>query len=80
MLIDFGLAHVNCSVEDSAVDLYVLERSLRSAHSAMQDLILTILEGYLEFYIDKKEGEKGKQVLNKLKEVRARGRKRLMIG
>lgn len=80
VLIDFGLAHVNCSAEDAAVDLYVLERSLRSAHSAMNDLFITILEGYLEFHVAKKEGEKGKQILKKLKEVRSRGRKRVMIG
>ncbi|XP_043463117.1 EKC/KEOPS complex subunit TP53RK [Leptopilina heterotoma] len=80
ILIDFGLAHVNCSVEDSAVDLYVLERSLKSAHSKLKDLIFTILEGYLENYVEKKQEERGKQVLNKLKEVRSRGRRRVMIG
>lgn len=67
-------------MEDSAVDLYVLERSLKSAHSKMNDLFTTILEGYLECYVEKKEAEKGKQVLNKLKEVRSRGRRRVMIG
>lgn len=80
ILIDFGLAHINCSVEDSAVDLCVLERSLKSAHSKLKDLIFTILEGYLENYVEKKQEERGKQVLNKLKEVRSRGRRRVMIG
>lgn len=80
ILIDFGLAHVNCSVEDSAVDLYVLERSLKSAHSKLRDLFAIILEGYFESYIEKKQEERGKQVLNKLKEVRSRGRRRVMIG
>ncbi|XP_033223672.1 EKC/KEOPS complex subunit TP53RK isoform X2 [Belonocnema kinseyi] len=80
VLIDFGLSHVNCSVEDCAVDLYVLERSLQSAHSTMHDLNNTILDGYLEFYVKKKVQEKGVEVLKKLKEVRARGRKRVMIG
>lgn len=67
-------------MEDCAVDLYVLERSLQSAHSAMHDLNNTILDGYLEFHMKKKIQEKGVEVLNKLKEVRARGRKRVMIG
>jgi TP53 regulating kinase-like protein len=32
VLIDFGLAHQSTSVEDKAVDLYVLERALSSTH------------------------------------------------
>ncbi|CAH2005210.1 unnamed protein product [Acanthoscelides obtectus] len=75
VLIDFGLAHIESNTEDKAVDLYVLERALLSTHSIADKLFDKILEGYRAHY---KQGSK--EVLKKMDEVRARGRKRTMVG
>lgn len=75
VLIDFGLSHFNSSVEDKAVDLYVLERAFISTHSYFSDLFASIIDGYkdaYEFNI--------KSVISQFQIVRARGRKRLMFG
>lgn len=73
-LIDFGLSSGNASVEDKAVDLYVFERAVISAHSEQAGFLNdAFLEGYGNV-------GKGKAVLRKLEEVRARGRKRDMTG
>lgn len=76
VMIDFGLAHYHNGVEDKAVDLYVLERALLSTHSAvMPNIFLAVLKAYEEFGPDAY-----KEVYLKLEGVRARGRKRTMIG
>lgn len=75
VMIDFGLSHVSNSAEDKAVDLYVLERAIISTHPDSEKLFISILDSYKETY---KNGSK--QVLIKLEEVRARGRKRTMVG
>ncbi|XP_053971822.1 EKC/KEOPS complex subunit TP53RK [Hylaeus anthracinus] len=77
VVIDFGLARVESSVEDKAVDLYVLERSLLSAHSEIPLLFLEIFNTYQKHYINKIQC---KEVVSKYKDVQARGRKRLMVG
>jgi TP53 regulating kinase-like protein len=75
VLIDFGLSHVESSVEDKAVDLYVLERALISTHANADQLFQDILSTYM------KENKKGsREIMRKLDEVRARGRKRTMVG
>lgn len=76
-MIDFGLARLDSTVEDKAVDLYVLERSLLSAHSEVPTLFSCIFHQYQQNYQNKSQCE---QVLAKYKQVQARGRKRLMIG
>lgn len=73
--IDFGLSYIESSVEDKGVDLYVLERALLSTHSDGVDLFKKILQAYMDE--NKKEGN---QVMKKFEEVRARGRKRTMVG
>lgn len=79
--IDFGLSQSSQSAEDMAVDLYVLERALLSSHAQGDAIFKDILEGYKEGFFDvDKNYNKYKSVENKFKEVRARGRKRLMIG
>lgn len=77
VMIDFGLARLDSTVEDKAVDLYVLERSLLSAHSEVPTLFSRIFHHYQQNYQNKSQCE---QVLAKYKQVQARGRKRLMIG
>ncbi|XP_069702093.1 EKC/KEOPS complex subunit TP53RK [Periplaneta americana] len=75
VLIDFGLSHVESSMEDKGVDLYVLERALISTHANVDKLFTVILSAYAEH--NKRES---KEVLKKLEEIRARGRKRTMVG
>ncbi|XP_031826433.1 TP53 regulating kinase [Nomia melanderi] len=77
VVIDFGLARVESSLEDKAVDLYVLERSLLSAHSEVPLLFAEIFDTYQKYSANKKQC---REVVDKYKEVQARGRKRLMIG
>jgi len=73
VLLDFGLSYSSSQVEDKAVDLYVLERALSSTHPNSDFLAGKILEVY--------SAEKGSaKVLERLEEVRARGRKRVMAG
>lgn len=75
VLIDFGLSHFNPSVEDKAVDLYVLERAFVSTHSYFSQLFPVILDGYKNGYeLDVQA------VFNQFQNVRSRGRKRLMVG
>ncbi|XP_076383488.1 TP53 regulating kinase [Megalopta genalis] len=77
VMIDFGLARVESSLEDKAVDLYVLERSLLSAHSEVPSLFSEIFETYQKHYANKKQCN---EVVSKYKDVQMRGRKRLMVG
>ncbi len=46
VIIDFGLAMTQPSVEDKAVDLYVLERAFLSTHPNSESFILEILDSY----------------------------------
>ncbi|KAH8379336.1 hypothetical protein KR009_004241 [Drosophila setifemur] len=75
IFIDFGLSHYNQATEDKGVDLYVLERALLSTHSEQPYLFESILASYR-----KECGKDEEAVLSKFEEVRARGRKRTMIG
>ncbi|KAJ9583751.1 hypothetical protein L9F63_021914 [Diploptera punctata] len=75
VLIDFGLSHVKNSIEDKAVDLYVLERALITTHPELQHLLETIMNAYTC-----ENNKEGKKVINKLEEVCSRGRKRTMVG
>ncbi|CAK9833361.1 EKC/KEOPS complex subunit bud32 [Anthophora retusa] len=77
VIIDFGLARIESSAEDKAVDLYVLERALSSAHSEIPLLFLKIFQIYQKYCANKSQC---KEVISKYKEVQSRGRKRLMIG
>ena len=76
VFIDFGLSSVTSSLEDKAVDLYVLERALISTHSLKATLILEkILHAYSTEY-----GRNVDKVIERFEQVRLRGRKRTMIG
>jgi TP53 regulating kinase-like protein len=74
-LIDFGLSHFSALSEDKAVDLYVLERSFVSAHPVDGK---ELLEHFFVAY--KRSSRAWCSTMNKLAEVRMRGRKRSMIG
>ena len=74
ILIDFGLSQISSLHEDKGVDLYVLERAFLSTHPNTEELFDRVLKVYGQSY------KKSTEVLNKLEEVRQRGRKRVMIG
>lgn len=74
VMIDFGLSFTSALPEDKAVDLYVLERALLSLHSSSGDVMDLILGVY------KKSSKLWCSTMNKLAQVRLRGRKRVMIG
>jgi TP53 regulating kinase-like protein len=75
VLIDYGLASNSTLPEDKAVDLYVLERALGSAHPrAARRLFEAVLEGY------RSASQQWSATWNRFAEVRLRGRKRTMVG
>ena len=73
-LIDFGLSHVSSLAEDKGVDLYVLERAFLSTHPCTESCFETLLQSYSE------ASKNSRAVIQKLDEVRLRGRKRTMVG
>lgn len=75
VMIDFGLSYIGSSGEDKGVDLYVLERAIISTHNDYPKLFDVIFEAYKN-QCKRNIGE----TLNKFEEVRARGRKRTMVG
>lgn len=75
VLIDFGLSHFNPSIEDKAVDIYVLERAFISTHSYFSHYFAVIIDGYKTAYKSNVQA-----VIDQFHNVRARGRKREMIG
>ncbi|XP_068338698.1 uncharacterized protein [Pyrus communis] len=74
VVIDFGLSFTSTLPEDKAVDLYVLERALLSMHSSCGNVMDPILAAY------RKSSKQWSSTLNKLAQVRQRGRKRTMVG
>lgn len=75
VMIDFGLSVISTSTEKKGVDLYVLERALISTHNDYPDLFEKILEAYKSY-----SKKNVKETISKFEEVRARGRKRTMVG
>ncbi|KAG0418022.1 EKC/KEOPS complex subunit BUD32, partial [Dictyocoela roeselum] len=67
-VIDFGLSFKSSKVEDKAVDLYVLAKAIVCAHG--DEYVDCFYEGYGD----------DKRVLERLKQVRNRGRKKSMVG
>ncbi|GAB2237493.1 hypothetical protein Droror1_Dr00015395 [Drosera rotundifolia] len=74
VFIDFGLSFTSTLPEDKAVDLYVLERALLSMHSFCGNVMDRVLSAY------RKSSKQWSSTLNKLAQVRQRGRKRTMVG
>ncbi|EAS34776.3 BUD32 protein kinase [Coccidioides immitis RS] len=74
VLIDFGLASQSVQDEDRAVDLYVLERAFGSSHPRTEIFFDEVLKAYRESF------KGASSVLETLKKVRMRGRKRSMVG
>ncbi|XP_057457549.1 uncharacterized protein LOC130748352 isoform X3 [Lotus japonicus] len=74
VLIDFGLSFTSTLPEDKAVDLYVLERAILSMHSSCGNVMDQVLAAY------HKSSKQWSSTLNKLAQVRQRGRKSTMVG
>lgn len=69
-LVDFGLATFTKDVEEFAVDIHLLDRSLQSTHySVRDDFMHSFLEGYRMIL-----GDVLRDVLEKVKEIESRGR------
>lgn len=74
VLIDFGLTQQSDLAEDHAVDLYVLERALVSTHPGSAPLFAAALAAYAA------ETPAAAAAARRLEDVRARGRRRSMVG
>lgn len=61
-------------MEDRAVDMYVMERAIETTHASSDVLLHLIYNTY------KNVNVVGNKTMTKLNEVRARGRKKSMIG
>jgi len=80
-VIDFGLSTTTSTEENRAVDLHVLEKAMGSAHPKRDGLTTGFLEGYRKKIREGKNGgELERKVFQRLEVVRARGRKRSMVG
>lgn len=73
-VIDFGLAYFTKSVDDFAVDLYVLERAFLSTHPNSEALFAVVLDSYASHCAV------GDKVRAQFIEVQQRGRKKLAFG
>lgn len=70
-LIDFGLGYNSTSIEDKAVDLHLMKRALESTHYKFADeMFRQILKGYRE----EVGSELTKEVYDRIKSIRKRGR------
>ena len=77
VVIDFGLVRHSTDAEERAVDLYVLERAIGSTHPLLSSPMEAVWRGYSAGHLP---DAKLAQTLQRLEMVRARGRKRSMIG
>ncbi|CBZ27656.1 putative protein kinase [Leishmania mexicana MHOM/GT/2001/U1103] len=77
VVLDFGLISDKYSTEERAVDLYVLERAIASTHPYLSAFASDII---VEGYRSAADPKKGEEALQRLEAVRARGRKRTMVG
>lgn len=67
-LIDFGLSFFSTKIEDMAVDIHLLEQAIESSHyKHAKEFFESFLQGYSKF-------EQYTDVMNRLEEVRLRGR------
>lgn len=77
VVIDFGLVSEKNTAEDRAVDLYVLLRAFSATHAALESVAEEcVLQGYCRSV----PSGVAKTTLARLEVVRARGRKRSMVG
>lgn len=77
VVIDFGLVRQSTDAEERAVDLYVLERAISSTHPLLVKPMEHVWAGYAGCGMTPAKLD---QTAKRLELVRARGRKRSMIG
>jgi TP53 regulating kinase and related kinases len=77
VVLDFGLISDKYSAEERAVDLYVLERAIASTHPYLSSYASAVI---LDGYRSAADPKKGAETMKRLEMVRARGRKRSMVG
>ena len=70
-LVDFGLSSITSDVEELAVDIHLLDRSLESAHFSLRK---DFIRGFLRSYSAVAGREFSQRILDKVKEIRMRGR------
>ena len=70
-LIDFGLSSVTDDVEELAVDIHLLDRSLESAHHKIRE---RFMKHFLIGYSKTVGKNRTLEILRKVKEIRMRGR------
>jgi TP53 regulating kinase-like protein len=75
-MLDFGLTSNTKSMEDFAVDLYVLERAFLSTHPNSEEFFQLVLQSYVE----ERGPIDGEATKKAFEEVRLRGRKRTAFG
>ena len=68
VLIDFGLAYQDKSVEARGVDVHVLFQTFESTHEHPGELIQAFKKGYARTFLNADE------VINRVKEIESRGR------
>ncbi len=68
-ILDFGLGEFSSSVEERAVDLLVLERSVRSSLDHSELFLKAFIKGYRAIM-----GDEAEHVLKRIHQVRRRGR------
>ncbi len=70
-IIDFGLAHYSNDIEDQGVDIHLMLRSLESTHPKHVDVLF---KEFLKGYTSVRGEEYTRKLLDKVKEIRMRGR------
>ncbi len=70
-LVDFGLSSFTDEVEDIAVDIHLLDRSLESMHTGLRE---EFMRYFLKSYSEVAGREFTMNVMRKVKEIRMRGR------
>jgi len=70
-LVDFGLSIFTDELEDFAVDIHLLDRSLESGHYGVRELFMhSFFQGYSEVV----GGDFTRDLISKIREIRRRGR------
>ncbi|MCS6784036.1 MAG: KEOPS complex kinase/ATPase Bud32 [Candidatus Caldarchaeum sp.] len=70
-VVDFGLSGFNADLEEKAIDVHLLERS---AASTFPTQTKKFFENFLKSYSETTGRDAAKEVLEKVKEIRSRGR------
>ena len=73
-IIDFGLSYISNKEEDKAVDLYVLKRAIISANPKSEEVFDKMMQVY------SLAANKGESIVEQMKKVEMRGRKKVAFG